>query len=324
MTIFQVYRKTLGFSFISFLVDLLTFFAFVGLPTAGFFIFNRSSGSAGLVGLVVGFVIGIIVVILVTIFISNRVKAAQISMMVKGVVDGELPNHCVKAGFGEIRGRFGKITVFYFITNAIKNIFRQIGRFLNKLGTAIGGEVGGTVTSVVDSAVQTLIAYLCDCCLGWILYQKDTNPFKAGCEGCAIFFKNGKSLLRNVGRIFGMGFLSFAVIGGAFFGLSYVIFMQFPQMFEALVVEFEEIAASDGGTVPEFFASPYYLMLVFCGATGVIFWSILHSVLIRPFILVGVLRNFMAAGLKDRPTENDFAQVAAKSPKFAKLQSRIE
>jgi hypothetical protein len=47
-----------------------------------------------------------------------------------------------------------------------------------------------------------------------------------------------------------------------------------------------------------------------------------HSVFIRPFILVGVLRNFTASGIKDMPTEEEFNTLNNKSPKFAKLYSR--
>ena len=83
-----------------------------------------------------------------------------------------------KEGFKEIKGRFGKITAFFAITWAIKGIFRQIGRGVNKLGTAVGGQVGDTVTSAIDSAIQVLIGYLCDCCLGWILYRQEVNSFK--------------------------------------------------------------------------------------------------------------------------------------------------
>ena len=322
MTNFQVYRKTLSFSFVIFLVDLLGLVLVGGCATAGFFIMSQSTEYA-LVGLVIGLVIGIILAALLSMFVANRFKAAQIAMMVKGVTEESLPDHSFKAGLDEIKGRFGKITVFFLITNSIKSVFRQIGRGINKIGTAVGGDTGNAITSAIDSAIQTLIAYLCDCCLGWILYRKEVNSWKAACEGTVIFFKHGKTLIRNIGRIFGMGFLSFLLIGGAFFGLSYFIFTLMPQGFASLTEELAKIFASDGGEVPEVLSNPTLAMLFVAAIIGVVLWSIIHSVLIRPFILVGVMRNFMAAGVKDLPTEQDFAEINNKYPRFGKLYNKI-
>lgn len=321
MTNFQVYRKTLSFSFVMFLIDLGSLLILAGTSTLGFVIANNSTSRA-LIGLGIGFVIGVIIAALISFFVNNRIRAAQISMMTKGVVEGQLPDHTFSSGMEEIKGRFGKITAFFFITGLIKGAFRQLGRAVNKIGTAIGGDVGNSVTSIIDSAIQTLIGYLCDCCLGWILFRKDENSFKAGCEGAVIFFKHGKTLFRNIGRIFGMGILSFILIGGGFFGLSFLIFSQFPQMFVSLANEIVEITTRTGGEVPEFISDTTTLTLIASVFVGVALFSIIHSVLIRPFILTGVLRNFMEAGKADIPQEEDFKELEAKSPKFAKLLNK--
>lgn len=322
MTNFQVYRKILSFSLLEFLVSLLSLAAWGGLSVAGYFIGNTSPESA-LIGLAIGFLVGIIVVVLVNIFISNRIKAAQIAMMVKGVMEGQLPEHTFKAGFEEIRGRFAKITVFYFVSSAIKGIFRQLGRTINKIGTAIGGDTGNTITSVIDSAIQTLIGYLSDCCLGWILYRKDIGAAQAGCEGAVIFFKHGKTLLRNIGRIFGMGAASLILVAGAFFGLSYVIFLQFPTAFQSLAQTIIDLEASGEGEIAEFLKQPETLMLFVAAIVGIAMWSTIHGVFVRPFILVGVLRNFMKSGVENMPSESDFEELDKKSPKFRKLHNSI-
>ena len=323
MTNFQVYRKTISFSLLMFVVDLLIIGVIGGCATAGFFIANDATDKA-LIGLVIGFVVGIILGALISIFVVNRIKAAQIAMMTRGVTEDSLPDRSFKAGFEEVKGRFAKITLFFFITNAIKSVFRQLGRGITNIGTAIGGNVGGSIGSTIDSAIQTLIGYLCDCCLGWILYRKDENSAKAACEGAVIFFKHGKTLIRNVGRIFGMGLLSFVLIGGAFFGISYVISLQFPGAYEMLANEIAEAVARSGGEGDlSFLTNPQNLMLFICAFGGVIAWSVVHSVLIRPFILIGVLRNFMAAGQKEIPTEEDFKMLDSKSPRFAKLHNSI-
>lgn len=322
MTNFQVYKKTLPLSILKFGVDMFTLVVVVGFSIAGFFIFNSSS-DMGILGLFIGLVIGILAAVGINFFITNRVQAAQIAMMCKGVTEDKLPEHTVKAGFNEIKGRFGKITLFFLITGAIKSIFRQIGRTINRIGTAVGGQTGNGVTSAIDNAIQTVIAYLCDCCLAWIFYRKDVNAFKAGCEGAVIFFKHGKTLIRNIGRIFGMGLLSFILVGGAIFGILFAIFLQFPALFVALGKEITEIGIRTEIQIPEFVSNVTVLTAVACGIVAIVLWSSLHSVLGRPFILVGVMRNFMNAGIKDIPTEKDFATLAEKSPKFAKLQNRI-
>ena len=316
MTNFQVYKKTLPFSLVMFLVSILSLFVLVGAMTAGYFI-------GELIGLAIGFVIGIVLIILINIFVNNRIKAAQIAMMTKGVTEDTLPEHTFKEGFNEIKGRFGKITAFFFITNAIKGVFRQLGRALTGAGRAIGGQVGESVTSAIDSAIQVLIGYLCDCCLGWILYRKDVNSAKAGCEGAVIFFKHGKTLLRNIGRIFGIGFISFLLVGGAFTGIFYLIFNNFPAMFNSLSTAIYQFLESGEGDISELVYEPQFLKLYLSLIFGIILWSSFHGVLVRPFILVGVLRNYMAAGQQDIPTEADFAELDSKSPRFAKLHSGI-
>ena len=84
-----------------------------------------------------------------------------------------------------------------------------------------------------------------------------------------------------------------------------------------------EIYVSSGDAVPEFFSNPMYVQIIFSIFLAIILWSMIHSVVGRPFILVGVLRNFMEVGQKDLPQEADFAAIASKAPGFKKLQNRI-
>ena len=325
MTNFQIYRKVLSFSLLMFLVDLLVLVVIGGFATAGFFIgYNVVSGTgdskaiAGIIGLIAGFVLGAIGAYIINIFITNRIKAAQIAMMVKGVTEGSLPEKTFHAGFEEVKGRFGSITLFFFITNAIKGVFRQIGRGINRIGTAIGGNTGNSITSIIDSAIQTLIGYLCDCCLGWILFRKDQNAARAGCEGAVIFFRSGKTLFRNIGRIFGMGILSFIVIGGGIFGLSFLLFNAAPGILGSLTQAFMEITESTDNVPGTVVAAVVSFFI------AVFLWSALHSVLVRPFILVGVMRNYMAQGQASMPTEAEFEEVARKAPRLRKLQEKIQ
>lgn len=322
MNNFQVYRRTLVFSFIRLLFGVLSLLILAGAIIGGFFIMEKVNNK-GLIGLAVGLVLGVVIVILINIFIDNRIQAAQIGMMAIGVVEGKLPDHIVSAGFAQVKGRFAKLTLFFMVTGAIKGIFRQIGRSLEKVGKAVGGDVGQGVTSAINSAIQILLGYLCDCCLGWVMYNKKEGVAKAACEGAVIFFKHGKTLIRNIGRIFGMGLLSLIIFGGGFFAIAYLVSKQFPDLYVTFAKEITEFSTRQNVNIAAWVTEPNNLMLIVSGLVGLFIWGLIHSVLIRPFILVGVLRNFMTAGLKDRPTEKDFDNLASKSPKFAKLQSNI-
>ena len=242
-------------------------------------------------------------------------------MMTKGVAEGKLPTNVVAEGRKIVKERFTTVAAYFAITSAIKGIFRQISNAITAAGQAIGGNNGGAVGSAVGGVVETIVAYLCDCCLGWVFYRKDEKATKATLEGAAIFFKHGKTLIKNLGRIFGIALLSLIVIGGIFTGIAYLIFMGFRDAFTNLSHELTEAISSSGDTAPTFISDPTALTITCAVIVGLVFWSILHSVFVRPFILVGVLRNFINSGKDDIPDEKSFAELDKKSKKFAKLHS---
>lgn len=320
MTNGQIYRKTLTFSLGRFLIDLLELVILGGMTVGGFFLAEKLL-DAGLIGLLIGLVVGIIAVALIARFIAYRYKAAQIAMMTKAVAEGALPDNVREEGFRIVRERFATVAVYFAVTRAVKAVFRQLGRLVTGVAGAIGGENGNTAGNVVSSVIQTLVAYLCDCCLGWIFFRAGENAFKAACEGAVLFFRHGKTFLKNMGRIFGMGIASFLVIGGAFSGIFILIFSRFPAWFTMLSAE---LATADfsNETVAEIVSDPRTLPIAAAVLLAIILWSILHSVLVRPFVLVGVLRNYIASGINDIPTEDSFSELAAKSRKFARLQEK--
>ena len=323
MTNFQVYKKTLSFSLIGFLVDLLVFIGFFAICAVGFIIADKAFDK-GLIGLLIGFFVAIIFTILMNVFVSNVLKAGHIAMITKGVTEDTLPDNILHEGRKAVKSRFATITAFFFITRAIKNIFRQIGRVVTKIGTAVGGETGGNIASIINSGVQVLLGYLCDCCLGWVFYRKDINAARATCEGAAIFFKHGKTLFKNILRIFGLGLLSLAIIGGAFFGIGYLISSNMlNSAYNTLANEISEaVIRNEIQDFPKELTDPKILMLIISGVAALFIWNIIHTVFVRPFILVGVMRNFTASGIKDMPTEAEFNEIDKKSPRFAKIHAR--
>lgn len=312
----EIYKKTLTFSLRRFLWDFGSLILIVIVSALGFLISDKVSGN-GFYGLAIGFAIIVVLIGIVSHFVSYIFKAGQIAMMTKGITEGKLPEDVYGAGKKVVKERFLTVAAYYAATRVIKGIFNQIGRGITAIGEAVGGDAGGTVGSTISAVIQTIVAYLCDCCLGWVFYRTDKNAAKATLEGAVLFFKHGKTLLKNLGRVFGISLLSFLVIGGVFFGITYLICMAFPGAFEALAAEVTELANS--GEVDSWFANANNLMIVAGAMGGVTMWGILHSVFVRPFILVGVLRNYIESGKNEKITEKDFEELDKKSAKFKKL-----
>ena len=317
----EIYKKTLTFSIRRFFWDVLAFVIIILVAAAGFFLAEKAAAN-GLLGLVIGIVVGIIIVAIVTHFVSYIFKAGQIAMMTWAITDGKLPEDVYGEGKKIVKERFLTVAAYYAVTNVIKGIFNELGKVITSVGNAVGGDTGGAIGSTISSAINVVVGYLCDCCLGWVFYRKDEKATKATLEGGVLFFKHGKTLAKNLGRIFGMGLLSLAVIGGVFFGVFYLITMAFPDAFAALAAEFVEMAADDESLA--FLTDPNNLQLIVAGIGGVTMWAIIHSTFVRPFILVGVLRNYIESGKKEKLTEAEFAEVDKKSKKFAKLHQEVE
>lgn len=317
----EVYRKTLGFSLRRVLWDVLALVLLLGAGTLGYLIGDKAAKN-GPIGLLIGGLIGLVLVIIVVRFVSYLLKAGQIAMMTRGVTEGELPDNVIAEGKKVVRERFATVAVYFAVTRAIKGIFLQIGRGVTKLGESIGGETGGTIGSAVSSVMQTIVNYLCDCCLGWIFYRKDVKPTKAALEGSVLYFKHGKTLFKNMGRVFGIGLASLLLIGAPFAAIFYLILKN--QAFIApLAQKIAEELEDSTSSFAQFLTNPATLPIVFAVAGGLIVWSILHSTFIKPFVLVGVLRNYIESGKNDIPTEESFAALDAKSSKFRKLHDKL-
>ena len=310
----QIYKATLCFSIRRVLWDLLALLVWAGVMALGFFIAEKAADK-GLIGLAIGGVIGLIALVFFLRWLSYKYKAGQIAMMTKGITEGELPQDVMGEGQKIVKERFATVAAFFAVTRVIKAIFNQLGRGISAAGRAIGGDTGGTAGDVVSSVIQVIVSYLCDCCLGWVFYRKDVKATKATCEGAVLFFKHGKTFFKNMGRVFGMGLATLAVIGGAFAGIFYLIASRFPAVFDRLYVELAESSTK----MPEWLNSPTILMIAASVIGGLIVWAFFHSLFIRPFVLVGVLRNYIQSGINDIPTEEAFAGLGGKSEKFKKL-----
>ena len=312
----EIYKKTLTFSIRRLAWDVMSVVVILLCTAAGVFLADKLAG-AWAVGLAIGLVVGIIIVAIASHFVSYVFKAGQIAMMTEGIAKGELPEDVYGAGKKIVKERFLTVAAYYAATSAIKGIFSQLGNAITSVGKAVGGDAGGAVGGTVSGVIQTVVDYLCDCCLGWVFYRRDESSLKATLQGAVLFFKHGKTLAKNLGRVFGIGLLSFVVIGGVFFGITYLITMAFPGAFEELA----RMIAETGEDVPEWLTQVGNLQLIAGAIGGVVMWGILHSTFVRPFILVGVLRNYIESGKEENFTEADFDELDKKSTKFKKLHA---
>ena len=278
-----VYKKTLGFSLRRLGWDFLSLLILGGLCVGGFLIADKTTDK-GLIGLAIGLLIGIVILIILLRWVSYKYKAGQIAMMTRGVTEGELPEDVIGEGKKIVNERFKTVAAFFAVTGIIKGIFNEIGRAVTRVGESVGGDTGNAIGNAISSVISVIVSYLCDCCLGWVFYRKDVKSTKATCEGAVLFFKHWKT-------------------------------------FEMLAKEISEAGARNGKEVAEFLRDPKMLAIIAAALAGVIIWSFLHSVFIRPYVLVGVLRNYMASGINDIPSESSFAALDGKSKKFRKLHA---
>jgi hypothetical protein len=312
MNNFKIYRKTIVFSWLRLLVDILATIIMIGCAIIGFMVTGEKAAGLG-----IGLLIGIIIFIIMVRYLNYILKAGQIAMMTRGVTEGKIPDNIVSAGKAEVKKRFVSVSVYFAITSAIKGIFGELTNALNVAETAIGG-TAGTVGNTISAIVQTVVSYLSDCCLGWIFYRQNQGAFKSTCEGAVLFFKNWKAFLKNLGRVFGIGIVSFIAICGAFTYVFYMILGNFPkfiEMCQKALADVPNMKDIDDPTVALLFVSLLFAVLV---------WEVLHNVFVRPFVLVGVLRNYMQAGIENPPKDENFAELDKISKKFNKYHQKSD
>ena len=327
MTDKEIYKKTLPFSLRRFAYDLLGLVLLTGLTIGGFYLGDKlgknGSSNAAVIGLIIGAIIGIVVIVVIARFNAYKNKAAQIAMMTRGVTEDSLPEDVIGEGMRVVKERFSTVAGYYLVTSLVKGAFNELGRLITNVGRSVGGDTGETVGSAISSVIQTVVRYLCDCCLGWVFYRSEITAPKASCEGAVIFFKHGKTLAKNLGRVFGIGLLSLLLIGGVFALLTYLILDAVKLNADFLNKLSEAFRTADKpNAVTEFLSKPENIVIGMAILTGIIIWAILHSVFIRPYVLVGVLRNFVASGINDIPTEEAINDLDSKSPKFRKLHAQ--
>lgn len=320
MTNREIYKKTLTFSLRGALFDLAAFAVIIVCGVIGFIVAEKTT-DIGALGLVLGLIVGLVFFALILRYVSYTYKAGQIAMMTKAVTEGSLPDDVLAEGKRVVRERFLTVALYFGATKIIKMIFNELGRVLMRVGKTVGGKEGNGIAAIINMVVSTIVAYLCDCCLGWVFFRKDENAAKATCEGAVIFFKHWKVFAENMGRVFGIGCISLVGIGGVFTALFYSIASRFPDVFAILANELASSGKLDDSY--SFLGNPTGLMIVTALVCALIVWGIIHSIFVKPFVLAGVLRNFLNSGKEDIPDETSFAMLDEKSKRFRKLHEGL-
>ena len=317
-----IYKKTFGFSLRRIFWDVASLIVMLAIATLGYMLGEKFFEN-GIIGLVIGAIVGLVIMAIFLRFASYRLKAGQIAMMTRAITEGDLPDDVIAEGKRTVKERFATVAAYFAITGAIKGIFNQLGRSITKVGEKLGGDTGNAIGSAVSTAIQTLVAYLCDCCLGWVFYRKSEKAGKATCEGAVLFFRHGKTLARNAGRIFGFGLASLIIIGGVFTGIFYVVLKQFDQALSGIYAAVAEIAAGSDSSIIRILQDPAALPIAFAVILALIVWAMIHGTFIKPFVLTGVLRNYLESGMDDVPEESSFNVLDSRSAKFRKLHASL-
>ena len=107
------------------------------------------------------------------------------------------------------------------------------------------------------------------------------------------------------------------VIGGAFFGLGYLVFGSIPSL-TAILADLDASATlDDGSSVP-----PGTSLIILCAIVALLLWGGIHSAFVKPFILISVMRRYIEAGLANPPKVDLYGKLAGMSAGFRKALER--
>ena len=103
--------------------------------------------------------------------------------------------------------------------------------------------------------------------------------------------------------------------------MFYLISSIFPGVFEGLAKEMAGKPATATAT-QDLMSSAQNLKLMVAGVGAIIMWGMIHSTFVRPYVLIGVLRNYIESGNNEVISEEDLNLLDSKSRKFKKLHAK--
>ena len=154
-----------------------------------------------------------------------------------------------------MRRKFATASVYYGLWNITKAITNEVSAGMNALARGIdGGNTAGPasiIAGIISTVVGVVLEYLNYCSLGWVFLNESQSAFKSTCDGAVIYFQNWKTLMKNAGKVIAVSLVSLAIIGGAFFGIAYLVIGSIAPLMEVLSSIDAAAPLGDGSPTPE-------------------------------------------------------------------------
>lgn len=309
MTNFGIYKKTLCFSLIKILVAIVGLGIAVGVTLLVYYLSGGNNDEARLLYTGGGAVVGLIIYGTIMHFASYLLVAGHIAMITRGVTENELPEHVFKEGVAMVKARFVTVTVYFALLRITRGISNQITRGLSFLADTTDNDAVGIVVAIINIIVSIVLTYINYCCLGWVFCNPQQSAVKSTCDGAVIYFKNWKTLLKNIGKILGLGLASLIVIGGIFVGIFYLSTQN---------VDFPDLVAQG------FEISALGVRWIAIGVMSFICWLVIHSALIQPYVLISVMRAYIDSAKSTPFTSELYNKLCGMSKSFKKAFSESQ
>ena len=307
----KIYAKILQFSFWKMLFTLLGVLALIVLPMiAGVLTYKNETVFAFAV--IAALIAGIVINFLLSRYASYMLTCGQIAMIERGLTTGEMPKDVFKAGKEAVKERFATANVYFVLKGITSSITHEITSVVNKL-TDSKNDAVSTVTGLISLGIAVILEYVNYCSLAWVFHKKEQNAFKSTCDGAVIYFQNWKTLLANVGKILGITVVSLIVLCIPLIVGSVVLFVAV----EPLAVFCEAVDAVfelELGTVAMMSAL----------VIGIMLWSGLHGAFVKPYIMVSVMRGYIAAGDANPPKVDIYGKLSDMSKSFKKALGKAQ
>ena len=291
----QVFRKTLPFAWRKFFLGLITFVFAVAVLAI-----------IALVQIAWLAIVAIILLIIVHIVLwrwyGYQLKAGHVAVITEymtGNGDNVPKKGMVKYGIQKFKERgFMTRAAFFILDSLIGGAVRQLQRGVSKLGGLAGNnKIVKGIVGVINLFLGIVLGTIDECCLAYIMVNKEVGPFKGGAKGVAIWFKNFGKLMKSGAVTTVVVLLALVVITGVFGGIAYAIFL----------------AAGAGS------ASIWYGLIV-----GGAFAASLKPSFIDSYITVKMVCAYMACVPQTQVDDATYADLSGKSSKFKELNSKAQ
>ena len=325
MTNSEIYRRTLRFSIMRLVRNIVGVVALVAVPLAAFVAVGMAGLDEGIQAAAAGlaFLVVLIAFAVIVHFGGYLLIAGQVAMITKGVAEGSLPDDVYAEGKRAVKRNFARAAAFYGIWNITKAITNEISSGMNALARAADGEnttgPASIIAGIVSAVVGVVLEYLNYCSLGWVFLHEGQSAFKSTCDGAVIYFQNWKTLMKNAGKVILVTLISLAIIGGAFFGVAYLLLGGIEPL-TSVLSEIDAAATLEDGTAVPAGTS----LIVLCGIIALVLWGGVHGAFIKPYLLVSVMRRYIEAGRGSTPQVDVYEKLSGMSKGFKKALGKAQ